>query len=162
MQVKFEMPGLNRLQELAETFLKPLKGYIDEMNKCAADNSTVKTIRVAAAFFALAGTGIYLGCAAAFHAPSAALAATGLFMFAIAVLPCEHRASAIAQLAQDLFGLCFRCISQDHQDPVTVMASQQPLSAASPKKQDQRMPVGTVEATALPSEEKSARVREIE
>ena len=159
MQVHFEMPGLNRLQELAETFLKPLKGYIDEMNKCAADNSTVKTIRVAAAFFALAGTGIYLGCAAAFHAPSAALAATGLFMFAIAVLPCEHRASTIVKLAQDLLGFC---LSQERQDPVTVMASQQPLSAASPKTQDQRMPVGTGEATALPSEKKGASVREIE
>lgn len=159
MQVHFEMPGLNRLQELAETFLKPLKGYIDEMNKCAADNSTVKTIRIAAAFFALAGTGIYLGCAAAFHTPSAALAATGLFMFAIAVLPCEHRAATIVKLAQDLLGFC---LSQERQDPVTVMASQQPLSAASPKTQDQRMPVGTGEATALPSEKKGASVREIE
>lgn len=113
MHVQFEIPGLKDIQEMAKKFLTPVQGFIAEATKSDEQNSAMKVVRVATAFFALAGSGLFLGCAVAFKSASAALAATGLFMFAIAILPCEHRASTIARLAQDLFSFCFRFIPEE-------------------------------------------------
>lgn len=160
MHVQFEIPGLKDIQEMAKKFLEPVKGFIAEATD-SDDKSTMKVVRVAAAFFALAGSGLYLGCAVAFQSASAALAATGLFMFAIAVLPCEHRASTIAHLAQDLFSFCFRFIPQDRRDPIHVMPTASPFANAREQLGEERVRVGD-HATPAAAANRTSRFAELD
>lgn len=161
MHVEFEIPGLKDLQKMTETFLKPLKGFINEAVDDNKDNSALKVARIAASFFALAGSGLYLGCAIAFQSASSALAATGLFMFAIAVLPCEHKASTIARLAQDLFSFCFRFIPAERRDPIHVMNTGIPFAEAERNVGEERVGVAA-HSTVAPMQSRSAAPKIVE